>query len=602
MTGIRNGSTWLCATVRVAFAMGLAAGATSLAACSSAGDDPLDGENDGFGSGKADGAIDPDSAEARAVLALVNDPEVDFAELDDDAGLNKTAVERLFQHRDGADGEPGTPDDDTFDSLAELDAVPFIGPVALEQLLAYAIANGYLVETGERITDVVFSPQPSTQSHNARVAQLIGTAESTIDVAMYSFSDAGINTALAAAVDRGVEVRFLFETAAEDRKLAGSALQSSKSGKLEQSGVDVRWVNKIMHHKFMIVDGPRDALEAASDAFLVTGSGNWSNSAATLYDENTLFLQGHTETVLRMQQEFEHLWTHSRDFVGDATLTSRPSELVITDEMIEDGADTHAWFTSANFDITGTDTFSVRGRSEITDVLVEAIEGATDSIHIASGHLRLRPVAEALMAKAAQDPEMDIRVYLDGQEYISEATHDIQVEELEACLVAAGTSESKIRSCNDKGFLFGFLVGESGIDVRYKYYAYRWSASYAKQMHHKYLIIDGDELWTGSFNLSDNAEHNTFENMLLFRASDHAELVAQYEANFEALWETGRSEGLLAALNEEIAEGGAFPLVFAPMALVHAEVRELKNLIQDACPAVNSEPFRTNPTAHQFCQ
>jgi phosphatidylserine/phosphatidylglycerophosphate/cardiolipin synthase-like enzyme len=121
-------------------------------------------------------------------------------------------------------------------------------------------------------------------------------------------------------------------------------------------------------------------------------------------------------------------------------------------------------------------------------------------------------------------------------------------------------------------------------------------------MHHKYMIIDGDELWTGSFNLSDNAEHNTFENMLLFHGSEHGELVAQYEANFESLWETGRSEGLLAALTEEIGEGGAFPLVFAPMALLHGEVNELKNLILAACPAVNSEPFRTNPAAHQSCQ
>jgi hypothetical protein len=55
-------------------------------------------------------------------------------------------------------------------------------------------------------------------------------------------------------------------------------------------------------------------------------------------------------------------------------------------------------------------------------------------------------------------------------------------------------------------------------------------------------------------------------------------------------------------LTAEIAEGGAFPLVFDSMALVHAEVHELKDLIFDGCPAVNSEPFRTNPAAHQFCQ
>lgn len=41
---------------------------------------------------------------------------------------------------------------------------------------------------------------------------------------------------------------------------------------------------------------------------------------------------------------------------------------------------------------------------------------ADESIWVGSGHLRSRPVAEALIAKRAADPMIDIRVYLDGQE------------------------------------------------------------------------------------------------------------------------------------------------------------------------------------------
>lgn len=463
-------------------------------------------------------------------------------------------------------------------------------------------ASRSLAASGDPVTDVIFSPQPATRSHNVEVAQRIDQAERTIDIAMYSFSDADVLAALAAAVDRGVEVRLLFDTASEDRKLTGAALQRSRSGKLEQSGVDVRWVNKIMHHKFMIVDGPRDVLDAADDATLVSGSGNWSHGAATIYDENTLFLRGHRELVLRVQQEFEHLWTHSRDFVGDPGLTSRPSALAITDEMIDDRADTHAYFTSSNFDVQGADTFVTRGRSAIGDALVAAIEGASESIHIASGHLRLRPVAEALTTRARQSPDMDIRVYLDGQEYISAATHQRQVDALEDCLAEAGASATEIRECNDRGYRHGFIVGESGVAVRYKFYAYRWHVSYAQQMHHKYIIIDGDELWTGSFNLSGNAEHNTFENMLMFRGGDNAGLVARYEANFEALWETGRPAGLLPALHEELAAGGAVPLVFPAMALTHPEIDDLKDRIRDACPAVNSAAFREHPEFHRTCE
>ncbi len=582
--------------------------ALGLSACATdAGDDPIDGENDAFATGKADGALSPDSAEAAAVLALVNDPEVDFVTLDDDARLHRTAAANIIDHRDGPDGVPGTADDDTFDDLAELDAVKFVGQTALAQLLEYAIAHGYLdpnggggVVAGDPSIDVIFSPQPSDATHNAEVARLIGQAQHSIDVAMYSFSNAGVRNALADAVARGVEVRVIFETANEDRKLAGQALLDSASGRLEQLGMDVRYVNKIMHHKFMIVDGPRDDLARADTAIVASGSANWSNSAGTRYDENTLFMSGYPELTLRMQQEFDHLWNHSRSFEAVA-FPFVQSTATITEADITDVADQHVYFTSANFDIGGTNTFTKTGRNEVGDQLVQAIEGATDSIWIASGHLRLRSVAEALMAKKAADPSIDIRVYLDGQEYISEFFHDEQTGDLEACLAAASTA-SQTNNCMDKGFLFGFAVGEAGIDVRYKYYSYRWHYTYAEQMHHKYMIVDGDELWTGSFNLSDNALHNTMENMMTFRGDEFADLIDAYEGNFLGMWDTGRADDLLSDLRNEVQTSNVVPLVFDSMALTWDEVTSLKDLIRDNCPQINSTDFRQHPENHLVCE
>lgn len=449
------------------------------------------------------------------------------------------------------------------------------------------------------IRDVVFSPQPLEASHNARVARLVDEAERSLDIAMYSFNDAEIRAALAAAVERGVEVRLLYETAREDRKLDGDALQDSPSGRLEQDGVDVRWVNKILHHKLMIVDGPRDDLEAADSAHLVTGSGNWSRGAATLYDENTLFLRGERALVLRMQQEFEHLWQHSRDFVGDPALARRASTLLLDDATIDDEPDAHVYFTSANFDLRGDDTFVASGRETVADALVAAIADATESIDIASAHLRLRAVADALIARA---DELPIRVYLDGQEYIAAATHAAQAEALAACLAAAGADPARQRACEARGARFGYQVGAAGVAVRYKVYAYRWHASYALQMHHKYMLIDGDELWTGSFNLSANAEHDTFENMLVLRGPAYAGLVARFAANFAAIWDTGREDERLAALQRDLDDGGPVPLVFPAMALEHGEIADLKRRIREACPAVDSPHYRAHPESHRACE
>lgn len=538
--------------------------------------------------------------ESLAVVALVNDRSVTFDTLRSDVGLSKTAATNVIAHRDGKDGVGRTPDDDLYDTITELDAVKQVGPSALDALLDYAEENGYLADQLAKKREVIFSPQPAADSHNARIAQLINSAQTSVDVAMYSFSDGGIGTALADAVKRGVKVRFLFDTASEDKKLTGTALTSSKSGQVEKKGVDVRYVNKIQHHKFMIVDGPRDDASRAKTAWIASGSANWSTSAATKYDENTLFMYGEAKLALELQREFNLLWEHSRDFASGVTFPFELSTLTITPDIVPENPGVSVFLTSANFTVKG-DTFTTTGSNAVADVLVKAILDAKKSIHVASGHLRSRPVAEALKAKKAQSPNLDIRVYLDGQEYISKSGNTSQVKDLDACLTAAGTNESKKRDCLDKGFLFGYDVSLTGIDVRYKYYAYRWDAGYAKQMHNKVMIVDGTDLYTGSYNLSDNAEHNTFENMLRFRGPEFRDMVKLYEARFETLWVTGQAEGLLANLENQVKTAETIPLVFEPMSLDWNQVTNLKALIRQNCPDVDSTVYRTDPVGHQTC-
>lgn len=534
-----------------------------------------------------------------ATLALANDRALGLADLDDAVGLDKRAAENIVAWRSGVDAVDGTADDRTFMTIGDLDDISYVADSALAKMRDYAVAHGYLELVPSGVTDVVFSPQAYSQSHLSRVIERIDEAEVSLDIAMYSFSDSGVMSALENAVARGVTVRFIFDTASEDRKETGSALASTRSAKLEAMGVDVRWVNKIMHHKLALVDGPRTDLAAASTGWLISGSGNWSHSAGTRYDENTLFLQGQDELMLRTQREFNYLWDHARDFVFDASLPSITAT-PIADADIPDGASTDALFTSDNFSVSG-DTFRiVTGRDTIAPAMVASIENATDSIWIASGHLRSRAISEALIAKAAAHPEIDIRVYADGQEYISSWYHGTQESDLDACLAAASTA-SQLRNCYDKGFLFGYQLGESGIAVRYKYYAFRWDYTYADQMHHKLMIVDGDELWTGSYNQSDNAEHNTFENMMVFRGLPFGNLIGAYRDNFESIWNMERDTSTYADLLDTVANASTIPLVFEPMALDHAEIEALKDLIVDNCPDVYSDPFKDYPASHTVC-
>ena len=537
------------------------------------------------------------------VLALVNDLAVDLGELDDDAGLNSRAAANIIAHRDGADAQPGTSDDDLFDDLNELDAVSYVGAAALDQLLAYAIAQGYPTPSGTTGgTTQRFSPADYDNSHLSEVIARISNAEHSVDVAMYSMSDNRAITALSDAAARGVSVRVVFEGAQSDRKKTGADLDNSRSGRLEHAGCNVRYVNKIMHNKFAIIDGPRDDASRASTATVVTGSANWSSSAYTRYDENTLFVTGHAEMNLRYQREFNTMWDHSRD-IEVVALPYELSTFDITDADITavDDADLDAVFTSDNFNISaGSTTFRKTTRTTMSDALVSSIEGADTSILIASGHLRSYPIAQALIAKRAASPDVDIRVYLDGQEFVSTTFDQTQNDKLDACLAAA-TTETQTRNCLEVGHLYGKTVGDAGVDVAYKFYAFRWAYPYAKQMHNKLILIDGDEAWLGSYNLSNNAESNTFENMVHLSGATFADTIAAYNAQFETMWTTGAT--LYAPLLSEISSATDVPIVFDSMALSWGQVNAIRGAIMGACgyTTLYSDEYRENPEFHYTC-
>jgi phosphatidylserine/phosphatidylglycerophosphate/cardiolipin synthase-like enzyme len=260
-------------------------------------------------------------------------------------------------------------------------------------------------------------------------------------------------------------------------------------------------------------------------------------------------------------------------------------------------------FTSPNFRAGGADgtTWSVNKDSTVVaDAWVEAIGRAQTSILIASGHLRLRPVAEALVARKQADPGLDIRVYLDQQEFISASGDAFQRQELDDCLAAATTDNAK-RDCLASDFLFSKTLVDAGIDVRFKSFAYRWDHSYAAQMHSKYMVIDGSELISGSYNLSMNAEQATFENALHLIGEPHREVLDAFDQNFDMIWETARAADLLASLRTKIASDPIIPLVFPSMALTWQEFDELRTLIRANCTQVDSPEFRSNPAAHKTC-
>ena len=122
-----------------------------------------------------------------------------------------------------------------------------------------------------------FSPTDGTA---AKIVNAINSANYSLDVAMFTFTDNDLGDAVVAAKNRGVNVRCIIENV---------SYFGSEYTKLINAGIPVishANITNDFHHKYCIID----AVNTSSDPIVVTGSHNWSNSANDEYDENTLII------------------------------------------------------------------------------------------------------------------------------------------------------------------------------------------------------------------------------------------------------------------------------------------------------------------------
>jgi hypothetical protein len=97
-----------------------------------------DGRDDSFTTdGKLDG-VQATAAEAAAILDVVN--SMSKAKLVSEVDLSAKTADAIVAVRIGDDEAANTADDETFDTLAELDAVPYVGPAAFTKLMDYVHA------------------------------------------------------------------------------------------------------------------------------------------------------------------------------------------------------------------------------------------------------------------------------------------------------------------------------------------------------------------------------------------------------------------------------------------------------------------------------
>jgi phosphatidylserine/phosphatidylglycerophosphate/cardiolipin synthase-like enzyme len=159
----------------------------------------------------------------------------------------------------------------------------------------------------------------------------------------------------------------------------------------------------------------------------------------------------------------------------------------------------------------------------VSSQILNALNNATSSIKIAHAHFRTPEIYQAV--KKAHERGVVVKIVLDQQEY---------------------RPGSEFANNN---LFFEELLIRQNVDVRYKVFSVKWSHTTAKQMHSKFSIIDNKTVLTGSYNWSENAETNTFENMVVI---NDAAAVQKYINQFDVISNYRASEynGLIATLTQ----------------------------------------------------
>jgi phosphatidylserine/phosphatidylglycerophosphate/cardiolipin synthase-like enzyme len=135
--------------------------------------------------------------------------------------------------------------------------------------------------------------------------------------------------------------------------------------------------------------------------------------------------------------------------------------------------------------------------NSIPEKLIQHIDNAQNSIHIASFEFNLTPVAEALIA--AHNRGVDVR-WVTDDEYGLEADEE-----------------------DDHGQFA--MLEDAGIEIR--------DDGRGALMHNKFWIFDNQTVWTGSTNITTNGNFRNNNNVLVVNSPEVAQI---YEREFEEMW------------------------------------------------------------------
>lgn len=412
---------------------------------------------------------------------------------------------------------------------------------------------------------VLFHPHDDTFG---RVVEYMKRAKSSVDLALFNI-DATPDNPIVAYMQSGafrdrikqgtLSVRLIYEGFGDRNE------DRVKVDFFRRLGVDVRHLlsSVRLHHKFGVFDGRSDKPS------VISGSANWTMLSRNGYDESMLFIDDEIALGRSFAAEFDRLWAASvvADLVEETPVGRAPGG--------SHSPSLHAYFNSENFVFTGT---KIEKRAEgrdfvLTRLLEEAISRSKRSLKIATTRILLRPLYNAIVAAAKRKVKVTIVVGQD--QYESEKTRT--GKELPDC------PDEYRPSCSANSNYAAFLDRDLGkdadrnVEVRVKFYNLNPSAYFDKQMHSKYVIVDDETVYTGSFNWSYSSEYRYLENIVVVDRARFPKVVERFQQNFSEVFGANRGEyeGFYGKIKDALEQDKDVDCTVPPMALSFGEIDKI---------------------------
>ncbi len=460
----------------------------------------------------------------------------------------------------------------------------------MKKLLLTAFATTSILANGSFWA--LFSPHQGEEAFNT-IYQAIENSKEKAWMTVYSWSDSTVAKNLEVACLSGVDVKVVLHPTLKN----SSRVQDYAKG-IEDAGCGVKVSVKNMHEKFAIFD----------DNFSFNSSANLSGGAKSRYSENFIFNNDTSPegrlVIKTLNREFKFLWNSSKDmYTNEISQEANEPAIELADLTNNPDSTTNPSFASSsmNFEYSkyspSTKAYqtgrylrvSARKVAKeqtwfVRDAMIKLINEAQENILVNVNHLVIQEVADALLDAVKRG--VDVRLAVDNQEFKT----SLKSKEMTPYFVYHWEKLPE-----NKGKV---------APVRVKYYSHAPSPRHWALNHHKYMIFDYNEndfsktkLMSGSYNISETAEHSQYDNMFTYKGEVFAQLFKDFKGEFDNLWNLNRDENdkPIQEAWDRVAkpyEGKIYLHTKMPVSLTWPEIESIRTSIYKAAPKFFRDAYR----------